>query len=193
MLIYLIRHGETVYNAEKRYQGKSDIPLSAQGRAKLHPADFCPDKVYVSPLIRARETAAILFPGAAQIPVEGLREMDFGAFEGRNYLEMAEDADYRRWVEGGCMELCPGSGEDRDAFAARSCESFAFLVEAALAAGEERLVIVAHGGTQMAVLSRYGMPQRDYYAWQSGNGAGRILSARRWQREKVLDLVGAFS
>ena len=43
MLIVLLRHGETAYNAQRRYQGKSDIPLSARGKARLRAADFAPD------------------------------------------------------------------------------------------------------------------------------------------------------
>ena len=74
MLIYLLRHGATSYNAEGRYQGRSDISLSPAGRAALAPADFSPESVYVSPLSRAAETAAILFPGAARIPVPALTE-----------------------------------------------------------------------------------------------------------------------
>ena len=44
MLIVLLRHGETAYNAQRRYQGKSDIPLSARGKARLRAADFAPDR-----------------------------------------------------------------------------------------------------------------------------------------------------
>ena len=40
MLIYLLRHGQTEYNAQKRYQGRRDIPLSAAGIAQLRQADF---------------------------------------------------------------------------------------------------------------------------------------------------------
>ena len=80
MKIYLLRHGTTDYNTEKRYQGQRDIPLSTKGREALCQADFCPDVVYVSPMTRARQTAHILFPGAKQIVVPGLREMDFGTF-----------------------------------------------------------------------------------------------------------------
>ena len=54
-----------------------DIPLSDAGRAKLQRADFSPRTVYVSPLCRARESASILFPTAAQTVVPGLREMCF--------------------------------------------------------------------------------------------------------------------
>lgn len=50
MLIYLLRHGLTEYNAEKRYQGQRDIPLSAAGRAMLCRADISPqNRVHHSP------------------------------------------------------------------------------------------------------------------------------------------------
>ena len=42
MLIYLLRHGQTEYNAQKRYQGQRDIPLSPEGAAQLRRADFDP-------------------------------------------------------------------------------------------------------------------------------------------------------
>ncbi len=188
VLIYLLRHGETAYNAEKRYQGVRDIPLSDAGRAKLRRADFSPRTVYVSPLCRARESASILFPTAAQTVVPGLREMCFGAFEGRNYEEMEHDPAYRAWVDGGCMGRCPG-GESRAEFSERVCAAFDRLADAAVRAGENTLVIAAHGGTQMAVLERYAVPRRDYYAWCAPNGGGYILCADRWQSEKTLELV----
>jgi alpha-ribazole phosphatase len=189
VLIYLLRHGATAHNAERRYQGSTDAPLSPEGRAALHPADFSPERVYVSPLSRAAETAALLFPGAAQTVVPALREMDFGAFEGRNYQEMAQDGDYRAWVEGGCTGRCPG-GEDLAEFSARTCAAFEALVDGALAAGEDRLVIVAHGGTQMAVLSRYAAPHRDYFSWQAPCGGGFLLDAARWPAARTLALSG---
>ena len=54
MLIYFLRHGLTEYNAEKRYQGQRDIPLSAAGRAMLRKADIEPRTVYITPLCRTR-------------------------------------------------------------------------------------------------------------------------------------------
>ena len=89
MLIYLLRHGLTEYNAEKRYQGQRDIPLSAAGRAMLCRADISPKTVYITPLCRTRQTAEVLFPSAKLIEIDGLKEMCFGSFEGRNYIEMA--------------------------------------------------------------------------------------------------------
>ncbi len=103
MEIELIRHGETLWQGQKRYQGRSDVPLSPAGRQALRPAEGCPAVVYVTALCRTGETAAILFPQARQVAVPGLEEMDFGAFEGRNFQDMADDPAYRTWVEGGCL------------------------------------------------------------------------------------------
>ena len=149
MLIYLIRHGATRYNEEHRYQGITDVPLSPAGRTALKRADFCPETVYVSPLSRARETAAILFPGAKQIVIPDFREMDFGIFEGRTAAEMERDPACRAWVEGGCTGRCPG-GESLAEFSGRVWAAFTKLLEVRT----ERLVIVAHGGVQMAILDR---------------------------------------
>ena len=179
VLIWLIRHGATALSEARRYQGALDTPLSPSGRAALCRADFSPQVVYTSPMLRAKETAEILFPDARQIAVPGLEEMDFGAFEGRSAGEMAEDPAYRAWVDGACLDRCPG-GEDRAAFSARVCTAFSGFVNAALAAGEERLAVVAHGGTQMAVLERWGRPARAYYAFCAPVGAGYLLDAAQW-------------
>ena len=159
MQIYLLRHGQTEYNAQHRYQGQQDIPLSAAGRAQLRPAGFMPDVAYVSPLIRARQTAEIFFPGCPQIIVQDLREMCFGSFEGRHYIHIEHDPDYLAWLEANKTAARP-DGERIQDFCNRSCAAFAKLVEESLAQHKQQLVIVAHGGIQMAVMSRYGLPRR---------------------------------
>ena len=108
MKIYLLRHGETAYNVDHRYQGVTDIPLSPTGLAALKQADFLPKTVYVTPLKRTKQTAEILFPTAEYIPVNDLSEMNFGVFEGRNYKEMEHDSAYRAWVDSNCESTCPG-------------------------------------------------------------------------------------
>ena len=113
MKVWLIRHGMTRLGEEKRYQGALDEGLSAQGRAALKRAAFTPSRVYVSPLLRARETAGLLFPASEQIVVPDLREMDFGVFEGRGWWEMEQDEDYCAWVDGGCTGRCPGGAGHR--------------------------------------------------------------------------------
>ena len=115
MLIYLLRHGQTEYNAQKRYQGQRDIPLSPEGAAQLRRADFDPDVVYVSTLQRTSQTARILFPEAKLVPVDGLKEMCFGSFEGRNFIEMEKDPEYQAWVKANCESPCP-DGETKAVF-----------------------------------------------------------------------------
>lgn len=184
MLVYLLRHGKTAWNLEGRYQGRSDIPLCEAGRKALKPAGFVPERVYVSPMKRAAETAQLLFPGVQPIAVPGLEEMDFGSFEGKSFRDLADDPAYRAWVEGNCTAPCPG-GEGREDFSRRVCAAF----ERLMAREREQLVIVAHGGTQMAILERYGRPHRDYFAWQSPNGGGFLLEAEHWEQTRELKLL----
>lgn len=177
MKLRLIRHGLTRLGEERRYQGALDEGLSERGRAALRRADFDPPRVYVSPMLRARETATILFPDSEQIVVPDLREMDFGDFEGRAWWEMEHDPAYRAWVDGGCAGRCP-NGDDRAGFSSRVCAA----AEALLHSGEDELVIVAHGGTQMAILERWGRPEREYYRWQTKCGCGWELN---WDGESL--------
>ena len=188
MLIVLLRHGETAYNEQHRYQGVSDVPLSERGRAKLRADDNAPDEVIVTPLCRTKQTAAILFPNAKQIVCDDLREMDFGDFEGRTYDEMKDDAAYCAWLDSGCETACP-NGENRAAFCERVCHAFEACVDEASARGEALLVIVAHGGTQMAALSRFVLPHRDYYEWNAPNAGGFVLDASQWRARRVLRVV----
>ena len=188
MKVYLLRHGETEYNVLKKYQGSRDIPLSDKGRGELVRADISPHTVYVTPLRRTVQTAEILFPDARLIPVPDLREMDFGVFEGRSYLDMADDPDYRTWVDSGCEDKSPG-GERRKEFCRRVCEAFSPLVDRALSEGENTLVILAHGGTQMAVMERYALPHKNYFEWCAPNAGGFVLDASRWQPDRTLALL----
>ena len=182
MKLWLIRHGSTALNEAGRYQGRLDGGLSETGRASLRPADFRPAQLIVSPARRARETAAILFPEMEQRVVQDLREMDFGAFEGLSWREMENDPAYRAWVDGGCLGRCPG-GEDRAGCSARVCAAF-------LRSVTENAAIVAHGGTQMCVLERWGEPARDFYAWQLHCGCGYELDwdARRQKLRVVREV-----
>ena len=170
--ILLLRHGCTPGNAAHRYNGTTDEALSPEGREALAQRHYPqPDVVYVTRLRRTRETAAILFPAARQITVPGLREMDFGDFEGRSYLDMADDAAYRAWVDSGCLGQVP-NGECRAAFLRRVAASFRALLRTDRT---DRLTVVAHGGTLMAVCSVFVDPARDYFDWQPKNGGGYLL------------------
>ena len=170
--ILLLRHGQTQGNIDFRYNGRTDDPLTPEGRAALAEKRYPPARVvYVTPLRRTRETAAILFPGAYQITVPGLREMDFGDFEGRSYIDMEHDAAYRAWIDSACLGPIP-NGECRADFLRRVGAAFRALLAADKS---ERVTIVAHGGTLMAVCTLFVDPTRDYFDWRPKNGGGYRL------------------
>ena len=171
MDVWLIRHGETESNAARRYQGRTDEPLSARGRERLLKAgqDQTAAQVWVSPMLRARQTAEILFPNAAQSVEKDLREMDFGDFEGRTALEMRADPAYCAWVESGCADRCP-NGEALADFQARVCDGFFRILRRH--DPSQTLLVVAHGGTLMALMGALGLPKRAYWEWGAANGEG---------------------
>ena len=94
---------------------------------------------------------------------------------------------YREWVDGGCLGQIP-DGEAKAGFCERVCGTFAALADRAAESGEERLVIVAHGGTQMAVMERYALPRRNYFDWLGPYGGGYVLDASLWRWERILKL-----
>ena len=164
----LIRHGATAGNLEKRYIGRTDEPLCLLGISQaeaLRPRLPVPDRIYVSPMHRTRETASILFPGRELIPAEELRETDFGDFEGKTADELSHSADYRAWVDGWCLGPIPG-GEAVSDFRARCAEAFPRLMEAA---PEGVTAFVIHGGVIMAILAALGEPRKDFYEWYLPN------------------------
>lgn len=169
MHIRLIRHGTTAGNAARRYVGVSDEPLCPEGRAAAEQKekDLSLSRVYVSPLTRARQTAAILFPHAEQIVVENLHEMDFGAFEGRTADEMENDPVYRAWVDDLCRGVCPG-GESQADFHARVGAAFAETLQKA----QGDLTFVVHGGVIMSILWQFAEPKKDFYDWVVQNLSG---------------------
>lgn len=168
--VLLIRHGATAGNLERRYIGRTDEPLCEQGVSqirRLKTQGLSADRVFVSPALRARQTAGLLFPQIRPVVLADLRETDFGAFEGKNALELENDPDYRAWVEAGCQTPPPG-GEDIGDFKARCCQTFC-AVMAQLPKGE-KVAFVLHGGSIMAILETFARPRRDFYEYHVENG-----------------------
>ena len=102
MKLLFLRHGLTQGNLEKRYIGTTDEPLCAAGIEALKQLTVPPcGQLFVSPLLRCRQSAELLFPGKAFAVADDLRECDFGRFEGKHYRELAADAAYQAWVDSG--------------------------------------------------------------------------------------------
>ena len=188
MIVELMRHGQTTLQAEHRYVGSTDDPLSPQGAASLRPSTQVPAQVYVSRRRRTAQTADLVFPGARQLVVPGMEEMDFGKFEGRTVRELERDPAYRAWVDGMCEGRCPG-GESKDEFERRACAAFLRLMDQAMADGKNRVVVVTHGGTIMAVMARYGIPRREFFSWRVEHGCGIALDADDWTQARTLRLI----
>lgn len=184
--IILLRHGKTEGNLESRYNGRTDDPLCEQGVREAQAARHFPEipLVYASPLRRTQQTADICFPNAKIVTIDDLREMDFGDFEGRTAAEMENDADYRAWVEGGCVDQCPG-GESIPLFARRASVAFAGAVDDAIARGEQKIGFSVHGGVIMAVMSAFTGSDQPYHAWYVLNCGGYeiALDEATWAKE----------
>jgi broad specificity phosphatase PhoE len=145
----LVRHGETDWNRQRRIQGLTDIPLNETGREQARQTGHRLtrrrwDRIYSSPLSRARETAAII---AAEVglpdaeTVDALIERDYGDAEGLNFAEVE-----RRYPD---RSAVPGQ-ESREDVMARVVPALRTL--AAEHAGES-ILVVSHGGAIRAVLA----------------------------------------
>jgi len=154
--LYLVRHGESIYNAESRIQGHADVPLSELGRRQGEAvaealAGISIDAIYTSPLLRALDTARYI---AARHHVSictdpRLMELDVGAFEGRlrAELESENSPDFVRWLSGDDHFVIPG-GESRRQLANRGREA----LQSIAAYGHRAAVVVTHGGLLSATL-----------------------------------------
>jgi len=163
--LYLVRHGQSVSNAVRRFQGIQDVPLSELGRrqaaalgAALRVRSFA--HVYASPLGRARHTAEIILAGRS-VPltvVEELRELSLGDWEGRTVEEIrALPGDpYARWVRDPVEHLPPGA-EPLDAVQQRVLAAMRRIAHAH--PDGEDVLVVAHGGVISAYLAHcLGLP-----------------------------------
>lgn len=169
MRINLIRHGKTSGNLEKRYIGRTDEPLCADGMEEIKNNRYplC-DAVIASPMKRCIQTADIIYPDKEIIICDDLRECDFGAFEGKNYTELSGNPDYQKWIDSNATMPFP-DGEDPQNFRKRCVD--AFRKTAGMFSGKI-LTFVVHGGTIMAVMEKLAVPSRSYYSWQVKNGRG---------------------
>lgn len=201
--VNLIRHGETAGNREKRYIGVTDEPLSAQGAALLKKKRYpCAEVWFLSPMRRCLETAAVAEQMAGllakengearaereKIIVPDFRECDFGLFENKNYLELADCPEYQAWIDSGGQLPFPG-GEAVEAFKARCCLAFEGMLEQIRQKNWSRVNAVVHGGTIMSIMERYARPEKSYYEWRVENGCGYTLEIdmESWRKRKTLD------
>ena len=177
MELILIRHGTTQGNLEKRFVGVLDVPLAPQGEElarRVSPTLPRVEHIYRSPLLRCRQTAQLLWPDTEMTVIQGLRETDFGPFEGKNHQELKDDPLYQAWIgQGDRLNFAAMPvGETAQQVVERVSAALAELVKDAAAHGYERVGVVSHGGALMGLLSKYGRPEREYYGWMCPNCGG---------------------
>ena len=109
LTLYLCRHGDTPWSDERRLAGRSDIPLIEVGEQnarqlgeRLHGIAF--EKVFVSPLLRARRTAELAGFGARAEVDERLIEMDFGRYDGLTIADVRRDRPGWTYLQDGCPD-----------------------------------------------------------------------------------------
>jgi alpha-ribazole phosphatase len=194
-LITLIRHGESIWNGERRIQGNQDPPLSPRGRkqAALLSARLgahLPQRaaaLYASPLRRAMETAEIV-AAAVSLPVmteSGLREMALGSWEGRTVPEIRNETPgaYEAWLRDPQAHPAPG-GERLEAFAARVIAAFERL--RGIHPGAD-LILVSHGGPIKALLCHIlGLEVRSLFRIKQDNTALSAIQVDGETRRVVL-------
>lgn len=154
MELYLIRHGRTNENIKGVYLGSSNPSLDKKGidesyeiKKKVKNLDM--DKIYVSPLKRCKETAEIIFENIEIEEVDELREIDFGAWEGKSYKEISVEYlnEFQKFIDN-YREFEFPEGENFKEFYERVKKVILNIKNSGL----ERVAIVAHEGTLRVIL-----------------------------------------
>jgi phosphoserine phosphatase len=185
MHILLVRHGETAWNREGRYQGRTDVPLSPDGERQV--AALAGRLAHVpialavaSPLERARRTAEIAL-GARGTPVEldaGLIEISHGAWEGQlsSDVEAAHAEMIGTWRTQPDRDVPAGPGAETLA----DVEARAWPVLERLTArlrGDEVALVAAHDAVNRVLLCRIlGLPLTRVWAFRQAPATLNVLS-----------------
>ena len=185
--ILLLRHGRTKANEEHLYCGSADWPLSEEGREHLKQKRGAYgikwESFYTSGLIRTKETLELLFGKEASelqfgeqgavIAEPDLREMDFGAFEGKSYEMLREDPAYQEWISGDNESKCCPGGESGGQMRERVLHALDRILQRDPA---ERIVVITHGGPIAAIMHEL-FPEKNLnrYEWQPECGEGYLV------------------
>lgn len=184
--VYLVRHGITQWNREKRYLGQTDEPVIKERLERDF--DVLKDKLAAleqpflvsSDLLRCRQTMACLFPGTAYAVDARLREFDFGDWEGKTYEELKDDRRYREWIDDWrCVDV--PAGESAGAFAGRIRDWWqAFLEEVkpvhsstgscVSKTANKSAVVVTHGGVIRFLIAMVLEREDEFWKWHISHG-----------------------
>jgi 2,3-bisphosphoglycerate-dependent phosphoglycerate mutase len=162
--LVLIRHGQSLWNAENRFTGWVDVPLSDKGReearkAAKHLEGLKFDVAYTSALSRAQETLALILQelGLTRLPVirdQALNERHYGDLQGLNKAETAQrygDEQVKLWRRS--YSVVPPNGESLELTAKRVLPFYDRAIAGDLRQGKNVLV-VAHGNSNRSLVMK---------------------------------------
>lgn len=190
MELAFIRHGKTKGNIQSRYIGTTDEDLCKEGieelRSNIHIYPKA-DIIFTSPMKRCIQTAEVIYPGIERLNIiDEFREIDFGEFEGKNYVELNGNRKYQEWIDSGGKICFPG-GEGRKEFEGRCINGFNKAVGICkrmyldgILKDNSVVVFIVHGGTIMSIMEVFAEGQEDasgedmYFNYQCSNGHGYI-------------------
>ena len=198
MRILLARHGETPWNAEGRYQGQEDIPLSEVGIAQANAlgkrlADLQIDRAVASPLSRATRTTQLAL-GEARAPQllfdEGLKEIGHGEWEGllASEIHARDPQRLQAWRDAPETVQMPGAGgESLQQVLDRAWPAFA---RACAGLGQEdTLLVVAHDAVNRVLLCRIlGIPLSKLWGFRQAPTTLNLLEGARVDALEVVRL-----
>lgn len=195
--LHLIRHGITSGNLMGLYQGSgTDLPLCDEGIAQLenlkskftYPAV---EKLYVSPMKRAVETAEIIYPEMDYTFISDLRECNFGEFEGKTFKELMEaDENFARWMDP-TSGYQPAGGESSSDFVNRVVSALDEIFTDMMKKGIHEAARVTHGGVISTLMAAVAFPRKSPGEWSSDNGCGFTLATdpQMWTRDGYAQAV----
>lgn len=194
--ISILRHGITDANENGIYIGKTDLPLSENGREALQEKYDTHEypkvqRVYSSPLERALQTAEILFPDRELVVVDDLREMDFGVFENLSVDDLIELDSYKKWLKGG-LDNPPPNGESLRNMMLRCYSALNLMILDMMKEGITHAGAVTHSGILMNMMSCFGLPKMKpmEFACDPGEGYEILVSAMMWQNGNTFEILG---
>ena len=177
--LWLIRHGETEWSLSGQHTSRTDIALTDHGRKRAEElreylAGRPFDKVLVSPMQRARETCAIAGYGDVAVIDEGLREWDYGIYEGKTTAQIREQVSgwsvWKDEIVGG--ETVEHVGERADGVIARAL---------AATGDSHRVALFAHAHILRILTARWiGLAADGGRLFSLGTGSVSVLG---WERE----------
>ncbi|BAZ50970.1 phosphoglycerate mutase [Nostoc sp. NIES-4103] len=183
--LLLVRHGETEWNRQTRFQGQIDVPLNDNGRQQAQKAseflqDVPIDFAISSSMLRPKETAEIILHQHPSIKLEledGLREISHGLWEGKLEKEIEQEfpGELQRWRTQPASVQMP-EGENLQQVWERSVAAWQQIVQAALDNQFKTGLIVAHDATNKVLLCHVlGLSTENFWNFRQGNGAVSVI------------------